>query len=43
MGRGDRENWLLEKIRDEFAETDYDPESQPESALSGKVPKSAAT
>ncbi len=37
MGRGSRENWLLEKIRDEFAEAAYDPESEPESALSGKV------
>jgi bifunctional non-homologous end joining protein LigD len=42
MGRGDRENWLLEKIRDEFAEAGYDPEDQPESALSGKIPSSAA-
>ena len=34
---GGRENWLLEKLRDEFAEDDYDPESEPNSALSGKV------
>lgn len=34
---GGRENWLLEKLRDEFAEAGYDPESEPKSALSGKV------
>jgi bifunctional non-homologous end joining protein LigD len=37
MGQGSRENWLLEKIRDEFAVADYSPESEPQSALSGKV------
>ena|SRR2546422_452734 len=40
MGKGSRENWLLEKMRDEFAEADYDPEAEPESALSGKAPRS---
>ena len=35
--QGRRENWLLEKIRDEFAQADYNPESEPKSALSGKV------
>src|SRR6058998_3427316 len=39
MGDGKRENWLLQKIDDEFAETDYDPETEPASALSGKVPR----
>ena len=34
---GGRENWLLEKLRDEFAEAGYDPESEPRSAVSGKV------
>ncbi len=34
-----REHWLLEKLRDEFAEADYDPEREPASALSGKVLK----
>lgn len=37
IGGGSRENWLLEKIRDEFAEADYNPESEPQSALSGKL------
>ena len=37
MGGGKRENWLLEKMRDEFAEARYDPKTQPESALTGKV------
>ena len=40
MGKGKRENWLLEKIRDEFAEPGYAPEAEPASALSGKVPRS---
>jgi len=39
MGSGTRENWLLQKIQDEFAEEGYDPETQPASALSGKVPR----
>ena len=39
MGGGKRENWLLEKMRDEFSQADYDPETEPESALSGKVPR----
>ena len=39
MGQGKRENWLLEKIPDEFALAGYNPESEPESALSGKVPR----
>lgn len=34
---GGRENWLLEKLRDEFAEEAYDPEREPTSALSDKV------
>ncbi len=34
---GDRQHWLLEKLRDEFAEAGYDPEDEPNSALSGKV------
>ena len=38
MGKGTRANWLLEKIRDEFSEADYDPETEPQSALSGTVP-----
>ncbi len=32
-----RENWLLEKLRDDFAEAKYDPESEPKSARSGNV------
>lgn len=39
MGRGSRENWLLQKLRDELAEADYDPEAEPASALTGKVPR----
>jgi bifunctional non-homologous end joining protein LigD len=39
MGDGKRENWLLQKIPDEFAEVDYNPETEPASALSGKVPQ----
>src|SRR2546425_4440870 len=39
MGNGTRENWLLQKIQDEFAEADYNPETEPASALSGKVPQ----
>jgi bifunctional non-homologous end joining protein LigD len=39
MGNGKRENWLLQKMDDEFAEEDYDPETEPASALSGKVPR----
>ena len=39
MGDGHRENWLLEKMRDEFATAPYDPETQPESAVSGKIPQ----
>ena len=39
MGGGKRENWLLQKMQDEFAQADYDPESEPASALSGKVPQ----
>lgn len=38
MGGGKRENWLLEKMRDEFAQADHDAQTEPESALSGKVP-----
>lgn len=37
MGGGSRENWLLEKIQDDFAEAGYDPESEPKSALSGRL------
>jgi bifunctional non-homologous end joining protein LigD len=37
FGERGRENWLLEKLRDEFAQDGYDPESEPNSALSGKV------
>ncbi len=33
---GGREQWLLEKLRDEFAEKGYDPEREPNSALSGR-------
>ncbi|HYM41069.1 MAG TPA: DNA polymerase ligase N-terminal domain-containing protein [Thermoplasmata archaeon] len=40
FAEGGRENWLLEKLRDEFAAEDYDPESEPNSALSGKVLRS---
>ena len=39
MGGGRRENWLWRKIDDEFAEADYNPETEPASALSGKVPR----
>jgi len=39
MGQGKRENWLLQKMQDEFARVDYDPETEPASALSGKVPR----
>jgi bifunctional non-homologous end joining protein LigD len=39
MGGGRRENWLLQKMDDEFAEADYNPETEPASALSGKVPR----
>jgi bifunctional non-homologous end joining protein LigD len=39
MGNGTRENWLLQKIQDEFAEEGYNPETQPASALSGKIPR----
>ena len=39
MGGGKRENWLLRKEQDEFAQPDYDPETEPASALSGKVPR----
>ena len=39
MGGGSRENWLLQKNQDEFAEAGYDPESEPASALSGKIPR----
>jgi len=39
MGGGRRENWLLQKIDDEFAEVNYNPETEPASALSGKVPR----
>jgi len=39
MGEGRRENWLWRKIDDEFAEADYNPETEPASALSGKVPR----
>lgn len=38
MGEGKRENWLLQKVPDEFAEAGYDPGTEPASALSGKVP-----
>jgi bifunctional non-homologous end joining protein LigD len=39
MGGGRRENWLLQKMDDEFAMADYSPESEPASALSGTVPQ----
>ncbi len=39
MGQGKRENWLLQKTQDEFSQADYDPETEPASALSGKVPR----
>jgi len=39
MGGGKRENWLLQKTQDEFVQTGYDPETEPASALSGKVPR----
>jgi len=39
MGGGSRENWLLQKIDDEFAVADYNPETEPASALSGRVPR----
>ncbi len=34
---GKRETWLLEKLRDTFADVHYDPEHEPNSALSGRV------
>ena len=37
FGEGGREHWLLEKLQDEHAEAGYDPETEPMSALSGKV------
>src|SRR5207245_9073304 len=37
MGNGTRENWLLQKVQDEFAEADYNHETEPASALAGKV------
>ena len=40
MGQGKREHWLLQKMRDEFAQAGYDPETEPASALSGNVPRS---
>jgi len=40
MGQGKRENWLLQKMRDEFAQSGYDPETEPASALSGNAPRS---
>ena len=39
MGQGKRENWLLQKTQDEFSQADYDPETEPASALSGKIPR----
>ncbi len=33
----DREQWLLEKLRDAFAEPGYDPDEEPNSALSGRA------
>ncbi len=43
LPQGGRENWLLEKLRDEFAVDGYDPESEPNSAVSGKaLPKGRA-
>ena len=39
MGQGKRENWLLQKTQDEFAQADYNPETEPASALSGRVPR----
>jgi len=39
IGKGKGENWLLEKIEDEFSVAGYDPETEPQSALSGKVPR----
>src|SRR6266516_8176438 len=39
MGRGKRENWLLQKTQDAYSQADYDPETEPASALSGKVPQ----
>ena len=39
MGGGRRENWLLQKIQDEFAQSGYNPEAEPASALSGKIPR----
>ncbi len=37
IAEGSREPWLLQKLRDEFAEPGYSPEREPRSALSGKV------
>jgi len=36
MGNGKRENWLLQKVPDEFVEEGYNLETEPASALSGK-------
>ncbi len=37
FGDTKRETWLLEKLRDEFTQTGYDPEREPESAVSGRA------
>src|SRR5438445_10881534 len=37
MGKGTSENWLLQKVDDEFAVADYNYESVPAYALSGTV------
>ncbi len=42
FAEGGREHWLLEKLRDAFAEAAYDPEREPRSALSGKVLRSGS-
>ena len=37
FAEGGREHWLLEKLQDEHADAGYDPETEPNSALSGKA------
>ena len=40
FAEGGREHWLLQKLKDAFAEADYDPGREPSSALSGKALRS---
>src|SRR5207245_10208442 len=38
MGKGSRENCLLQKVDDEFAEAHYNPPTEPSSSLSATAP-----